>query len=95
MLVAELKDHLAEYPSIRDHGWTDGELEAIAKYVHDFLSERIGPVQEKLFNDLEIARERVRRAERDRDILATALAEVASRDEQSAESSQGVPSDGR
>lgn len=60
----ELGEWIAEYPALKDHGWTEPELEALGEALWDFLSEKIGPVQEKLLADVELARQRADQAER-------------------------------
>lgn len=60
----KLTTWIQEYPSIKDHGWTGNEVSDMAGSLWEFLEDNIGPVQEKLLNDLHIARERAVVAER-------------------------------
>lgn len=63
-LKDELEDWVGEYPSIRNHGWTQNEISDLTEALWGFLEEQIGPAQEKLMNDLAVARERADLAER-------------------------------
>lgn len=60
----ELGEWVTEYPALRDHGWTEPELVALTDELWEFLTEKIGPVQEKLLQDVELARQRAEVAER-------------------------------
>lgn len=60
----ELGEWVADYPALRDHGWTEPELVGLTDELWEFLTEKIGPVQEKLLSDLELARQRAEQAER-------------------------------
>jgi hypothetical protein len=65
-----------EYPSFKDHGWTGNERSDMVDSLWSFMEEHIGPVQEKLFKDLEISRERTRVAEREAAIVGDELARL-------------------
>lgn len=64
-----LKDKLSawaqEYPSLKDHGWTGNKLSDMVDSLWEFLQDNIGPTQQKLWDGLQIARERAALAERD------------------------------
>lgn len=80
MSTESLRDKLNEwvenYPSIKDHGWTGNETSAMADSLWEFLQENIGPVQEKLMDDLYLARERAVAAERRADRVGDELARL-------------------
>lgn len=59
-LIAWIED----YPSIKDHGWTGNEISDMVDSLWGFLQDHVGPVQEKLLDDLQVARERAALAER-------------------------------
>lgn len=63
-LREKVEEWVAEYPAIKDHGWTQPEIAAMADSLWDFLADEIGPVQEKLLTDLDLARQRAEQAER-------------------------------
>lgn len=72
----KLTTWVEEYPSIKDHGWTGNEIDDMVDSLWSFMEEHIGPVQEKLFKDLEISRERTRVAEREAAIVGDELARL-------------------
>jgi hypothetical protein len=78
----KLTTWVEDYPSIKDHGWTGNEITDLVDSLWEFLQDNIGPVQEKLLDDLQIARERAEVAERNAarvgDELARLLRDSAS-----------------
>lgn len=80
MATETLRDKLAtwveEYPPIKNHGWTGNEIEMMVDSLWDFLQENVGPVQEKLMDDLQVARERATAAERRADRVGDELARL-------------------
>lgn len=86
MATETLRDKLTtwveEYPAVQNHGWTGNEIEMMVDSLWGFLQDNIGPVQEKLLDDLQIARERADVAERNAarvgDELARLLRDSAS-----------------
>lgn len=60
----DLIEWVSEYPAIANHGWSEPEVTLLADELWEFLAEKIGPVQEKLLNDVELARQRQQQSER-------------------------------
>lgn len=81
-LLDQLTAWVEEYPSVRDHGWTHDEINVMVVSLWEFLQDNIGPTQQKLWDDLQLARERATFAERETrrvgDELARLLRDSAS-----------------
>lgn len=60
----KLVEWVSEYPSIKGHGWTALEVDKLSDSLWEFLQDEIGPTQQKLWDDLQLARERATVAER-------------------------------
>lgn len=80
MTSETLRDKLTtwveEYPAVKNHGWTGNEIEVMVDSLWGFLQEHVGPVQEKLMDDLQVARERATAAERRADRLGDEIARL-------------------
>ena len=63
-LMDKLRAWVSEYPAIKNEGWTDPETDSMADALWEFLADEIGPAQEKLLEDLSVARHRADQAER-------------------------------
>lgn len=63
-LREKIDEWAAEYPAIKNHGWTKPEVDAMADDLWDLLSDQLGAVQEKLMADLEVARHEAKQSRR-------------------------------